>query len=92
MLELAKNYLVGYLIAINIFSFLQMAWDKWQAKKGGWRIKENSLFLIAFLGGALGGFMAMKVFRHKTKHNSFKYGLPLLIMFNVVFIYFIYKG
>ena len=86
MFDFLQDYLILYLLFINIISFLQMAWDKGQSKRGGWRIKENTLFLTALLGGALGAYGGMKVFRHKTRHNSFKYGLPILIVLNIGFI------
>ena len=83
MFDFFQDYLILYLLFINIISFLQMAWDKRQSKRGGWRIKEKNLFLTALLGGAIGAYGGMKFFRHKTRHNSFKYGLPILIVLNI---------
>jgi uncharacterized membrane protein YsdA (DUF1294 family) len=49
-----------------------MMWiDKARAKKGTWRIPEAHLFIMALLGGALGGFLGMLVLRHKTKKFYF---------------------
>lgn len=55
-----------------------MAYDKERAKKGEWRVSENTLMIMAVLGGAAGGVLGMYLFRHKTKHNKFAFGLPLL--------------
>lgn len=52
--------------------------DKKRAIKHQYRISERTLWITAILFGALGLFIGMKNFRHKTKHASFKYGLPIL--------------
>lgn len=52
--------------------------DKQRAKEKRYRIREKTLWMVAILGGAMGEAIAMKWFRHKTKHLSFKWGLPSL--------------
>ena len=69
-----------YLLAVNLLLFALMGIDKWKAKRGAWRIPEKTLFLTAALGGGIGGILGMKVFRHKTRHNSFKYGFPAILL------------
>lgn len=69
-----------YLVAVNLAAFVLMGADKRRAKRGAWRISERALFLPALLGGALGGTLGMRVFRHKTKHWYFRWGLPLLLI------------
>lgn len=69
-----------YLTAINLLLFALMGIDKYKAKRGLWRIPEKTLFLTAILGGSVGGILGMRVFRHKTRHNSFKYGFPAILM------------
>lgn len=71
----------GTLIFVVIMSIVLcalMAYDKERAKKGEWRVSENTLMIMAVLGGAAGGVLGMYLFRHKTKHNKFAFGLPLL--------------
>jgi uncharacterized membrane protein YsdA (DUF1294 family) len=64
--------------------------DKIRAKRGEWRIKEATLWWLAIFGGALGGFAGMRVYRHKTKHTSFKIGFPIIFILQLVlFIYLI---
>nr|WP_276516613.1 DUF1294 domain-containing protein [Fictibacillus nanhaiensis] len=68
------------MIVINIFAYFVMKKDKSLAQKGKWRTSETRLWLVAIFGGAPGMWLAMKKFRHKTKHQTFRYGIPLLSM------------
>ena len=69
-----------YLIGINLLLFTLMGIDKLKAKRGLWRIPEKTLFLTAALGGSIGGILGMQLFRHKTRHNSFKFGFPAILI------------
>lgn len=60
-----------YLAIINLVAFCAYGIDKKKAIKGTWRTKEKTLLGLSLLGGAIGGFAAMKAFRHKTKHWYF---------------------
>ncbi len=60
-----------YIIALSLITFVAYAVDKRKAKKGKWRIKEVTLLGLSFFGGAFGGYVAMNVKRHKTKHWYF---------------------
>ena len=71
----------AYLVLINAVGFVLMGVDKKRAIRGAWRISEATLFLTAFLGGALGCTLGMRHFRHKTKHWYFKYGMPAIFVF-----------
>jgi len=64
--------------------------DKEKAKSGKWRIKESTLLSIALIGGSLGSYAGMKVFRHKTKHAKFKYGIPFIILIQLlIYLYWV---
>lgn len=80
-----------YFIMMNIIGFALMGIDKERAKKGAWRIPEKTLFACALLGGSLGTALGMSTFRHKTKHWYFKYGMPLILVVQVVLINYITK-
>lgn len=67
------------LLALNLFSFALMGWDKRCARKGKWRVPEKILFLAAGCFGALGGVLGMYVYRHKTKHWYFRIFFPLML-------------
>lgn len=64
---------------MNIIGFLAMGIDKFKAKNNFWRTKEKTLFTIAIVGGSIGTIAGMYVFRHKTKHNSFVFGMPVIL-------------
>jgi len=70
----------GYLALMNLAGFLSMLIDKRKARQKKWRIPENTLLLIALLGGSVGSILGMQIFRHKTKHAKFKFGLPLILI------------
>lgn len=69
-----------YLLAVNLLLFVMMGVDKSRARRGAWRIRERTLFLTAALGGSIGGILGMQLFRHKTKHLSFKLGFPAILI------------
>lgn len=68
-----------YLLGINLIGFLAMGFDKFKAKNNFWRTKEKTLFIIALIGGSIGSIIGMYTFRHKTKHNTFVYGMPIIL-------------
>ncbi len=78
---------VGYLIVVNLIAFYLMGHDKARAKKGGRRIPERTLFLWAAIGGSAGAIVGMRTWRHKTKHASFLFGLPGILILQLVLAY-----
>lgn len=81
-------FLITYLVVLNLIGFMIMGHDKSQASNHGRRVPEKRLFTIAAVGGALGAWLGMKVYRHKTKHPSFVIGLPVLFVLNMICIYY----
>ena len=71
---------IFYLLAINLLTFVTYGVDKWKARHNRWRIPEATLLLLAALGGSIGALLAMRVFRHKTQHKKFRYGVPALLL------------
>jgi len=71
--------LLIYLSAVSLLGFILMGADKKKAEMQKWRIPEKTLFLVALIGGSIGIFLGMQVFRHKTKHLSFSFGIPIII-------------
>ena len=69
--------LLLYLILINLLGLVLYGWDKAKSKGKGRRIPERVLLWVARLGGGVGCWMGMMLFRHKTKHNRFMILVPL---------------
>jgi len=60
-----------FAIPLTSINFLLFGYDKFQAKRNGWRIPERVLLGLTILGGGIGGLAGMLVFRHKTRKNVF---------------------
>ncbi len=73
------QYLAVYLIVMNIAAFIVYGVDKAKARRGQWRISEQTLLALAALGGACGAWLGMRAFHHKTKHRKFTAGVPLFM-------------
>lgn len=69
-----------YLLLINAVGFVIMLIDKRRAQKNLWRISESTLLTVAILGGSIGSYAGMKVFRHKTRKPKFSIGIPVIII------------
>lgn len=80
-----KNLII-YVIAINIIAFLAMFIDKRKAEKGKWRIKEETLLVLALVGGSIGATIGMYMFHHKTKKARFFIGIPVMIFLQILII------
>ena len=85
-----KQIIIIYLIAINVVTFFLYGIDKWKAKRSKWRIPEATLLGLAVIGGSIGAWLGMKVWHHKTMHKKFKFGLPVIIIIQLLIIgYFV---
>ena len=84
--------LLVWLAVINLVTFAVYGIDKAKAKakRGAWRVPEKTLFLLPLLGGSLGALLGMKVFRHKTKHWYFVWGIPLILLAQIALAVWLY--
>ena len=72
-----------------MIGFASMGLDKAKAKAGAWRIPEKTLLTIAVIGGSTGVWIGMELFRHKTKHWYFKYGVPAILMLEIGAVFYL---
>ena len=86
-----RTAILSYLIAVNVVAFILYGADKQKARKKKWRISEKALLGIAVIGGSPGAILGMFVFHHKTKHWYFRYGLPLILVIQILVVLFILK-
>ena len=84
------SLIIYYLVAINIVAFFVYGIDKLKAKRNRWRIPESTLLLLAVIGGSVGALLGMKVWHHKTMHNKFTYGIPLIIAVQILFLNYLF--
>jgi uncharacterized membrane protein YsdA (DUF1294 family) len=81
-----QHIVVIYLVAVNVVTFFMYGIDKWKAKRSKWRIREAALLGLAVLGGSVGAWLGIKVWHHKSMHKKFKYGIPIIIIAQIVLI------
>lgn len=80
-----------YLAGISIVTVIVTVYDKIAAKKRPrHRVPENTLLLLAVLGGGLAEYIAMLLIRHKTRHRKFMIGLPVIILAEALAIALLY--
>ncbi len=71
---------LAYLVVMNVIGLAVFGYDKRCAIKRRWRVPEKTLFLTALLGGSVGSYVGMFVFRHKTLHWKFRIGIPIIML------------
>ena len=79
-------WIIGYILFLNVYLYWIMGKDKESARRNERRIPERHIFLFSALGGAVGTYMAMHHYRHKTKHRSFKIGIPAIIIIQIILV------
>lgn len=85
------KYLIIYIVIINLIAFLAMYLDKRKARYGKWRIPEQTLFVLALIGGSIGAIAGMYTFRHKTKKLRFSIGFPVILVMQIILIFMVYN-
>ena len=78
-----------YLLIINVITFVVYGLDKLFAIKHKRRIRIITLLGLAFIGGELGGLLAMNIFHHKTNKKCFTIGLPLMLVMHIIIYFYI---
>ncbi len=77
-------WLLLYLLGINLLTLLLYGVDKHRARRGSWRISEKTLFVLPLLGGSAGALLGMRLFRHKTRHWYFRWGIPAILLLQLL--------
>ena len=86
-----QHIIVIFLVVINVATFITYGIDKWKAKRSKWRIRETALLELAVLGGSVGAWLGMQVWRHKTQHVKFRYGVPIILIAQVALLVWIFS-
>ena len=92
-LNFSLSYLEIYLIFINIITFIVYGYDKVIAikntKNNLTRISEFNLLLLSIFGGTIASIISMFLFRHKIKKFSFLWKFILILMVQMVIIFYL---
>ena len=86
------HILIGFLAMVNVVAFVTYGIDKLKARRNQWRIPESTLLLLAMIGGSIGAWIGLKVWRHKTLHKKFKYGIPLIIVVQIALCIYLHSN
>lgn len=83
------GWLAIWLILINLITFFVFGLDKLKAKRkvtheSTRRVPEKTLFLLAAIGGSIGALLGMKVWHHKTLHKTFRFGIPAILILQIL--------
>ena len=81
------RFFLYFLVMMNIVTFILFGWDKWSAIKGKYRIPIVTLLLLSAFGGSIGGLLGMYGFRHKTRKEYFRIGMPLIFITQIVLLF-----
>ena len=81
--------LACWLVLINLVTFLIFGLDKWKARRKEKnekvrRVPERTLLLLAALGGSAGALLGMRAFHHKTLHQAFRLGVPVILALQII--------
>ncbi len=81
-----QKALLIYFLSITIITFVAYGIDKLRAKHDKWRISESTLIWFAIVGGSVGALLGMQIFRHKTQHAKFTYGIPFILILQLTLV------
>lgn len=81
--------LLIYLGIINIITFIAFGIDKYAALNSKSRVRNVTLLGLAFIGGTIGGLLAMYLFKHKTKKDYYSVGLWLMIIMQILVLIYL---
>lgn len=84
--------IISYFVLINFIGFAIIGSDKHKARIGAFRIPEGTLFAIAVIGGSIGSIVGMYFFHHKTRKWYFKFGMPAILVLQLLLLIFIYAS
>jgi Predicted membrane protein len=75
-------------VIVNVFVCLLYGFDKWQARREGWRVSEGTLLFSAFFA-PFGAVSGMILFRHKIRKAKFFIAVPFFVVLQGILIFII---
>lgn len=86
LLDLLSGMMLLLISIMNVLTYWFYAQDKEAAQLGNRRVPENTLHLLAFLGGWPAAWLAQQKLRHKTQKQPFRQIYFCTIAFNIILI------
>lgn len=83
-MDITQDLVGCCLTVVNAVAFIVYGIDKYRARNGKWRIPEATLLMLAVVGGSVGAWFGMKAWHHKTRHRKFRYGVPAILLLQIV--------
>ena len=85
------DFLIVYLLVLSVVAIIVTIYDKGAAKVRGRRISENALLLISLAGGSIAMYVVMRMIHHKTDHEKFMKGIPLIIALQLLLGFMVFR-
>jgi uncharacterized membrane protein YsdA (DUF1294 family) len=76
-----------WIVIVNVVTYLLFYADKKASESRSRRISEKMLLLWCAVGGSLGGYIAMRRFRHKTQKQTFRYRFFIIVGIQALLIF-----
>lgn len=95
MITILPIILITYLVAINVYGIILLKSQK-NAREFGEDdhpiISDGKLFMTGLLGGALGIYVFMFIFKYRLKNFIFMIFMPVFLALNVYLIYLLFSN
>jgi uncharacterized membrane protein YsdA (DUF1294 family) len=85
------KWLLPFIAALNLLTFALYYFDKRAAIRGDPRTPENTLHVLALLGGWPGAFLAQRIFRHKSRKRQFQIIFWTCVAINLLIVFWASK-
>ncbi|MGI9473140.1 MAG: DUF1294 domain-containing protein [Rubripirellula sp.] len=79
--------LIIWVLFTSLITAALYGWDKRSAVQGRPRIRERTLLTWSVLGGWPGGWIAGRMFRHKTKKMSYRIQFGVCVILNIAVLF-----
>ncbi|WP_417535488.1 DUF1294 domain-containing protein [Methylophaga sp.] len=79
-------------LVMSVITFIAYAIDKSAAENGRWRTQENTLHLLALVGGWPGAILGQMLLRHKSKKKAFRMVFWLTVILNVAGLFWLHTS
>ena len=79
-------------LVMSVITFIAYAIDKSAAENGRWRTQENTLHLLALVGGWPGAILGQMLLRHKSKKKAFRMVFWLTVILSVAGLFWLHTS